>query len=150
MRERLPIQLHGKKGGEIGLPKCVSFHVTLLVNSKVPGTMALHTVFEARKDPGFVPGEIQPLAGWRVDRHALTNRVSCGQRSQDHRYLFDQSNRELTHRGKRICKRPLQQLRQPLVITPASRQRSQRFSPRASARPGSGTTNSSRHNSSGY
>src|SRR5918997_2020929 len=33
-----------------------------------------------------------------------------------YRYLFDQGDRELTHRGNRIHQWPLQQLRQPLLL----------------------------------
>jgi hypothetical protein len=41
----------------LSVVQCTWPHETLLVNSKMPGTTVLHTVFEARKDQGFVPGE---------------------------------------------------------------------------------------------
>jgi len=72
------IQLHGKKGGEIGLPKCVSFHVA---NS----TQELRThlrnrtkgyLFETDRHAAFSPRRIQQLVKETADLAGITKRVT--------------------------------------------------------------------------
>ncbi len=53
----VPGLVPGKKGGEIALPKCVHFHVTLLVNAKTHGNATLDTTFDGQRGRGYSPGE---------------------------------------------------------------------------------------------
>ena len=56
-RKTLKNQRVEKEDVEIQVPKCVSCHVTLLVNSKVRVTPALYLTFKAQIDQGVVSGE---------------------------------------------------------------------------------------------
>ena len=66
------------KGGEIGLPKCGHFHVTLLVNVPCPKFHALERVSSKVYTELFRASTVVFKADF-VSVLELTNRVSCGQ-----------------------------------------------------------------------
>ena len=78
------------KGGEIRLPKCVHFHVTLLVNSRTLTKSALKTTVEARKSSVYTLDETRSKA-WNLGHGTLTNRVSCGQVHNDNYFSFQKN-----------------------------------------------------------